>query len=257
MSYVILSATIYSADNLIEYELSTNRCTLPFGDPFTFHSLQIFSVLMFNHRSIATIISIANHIILLYINNIMMTVSISNLTTTTIVLIALTTKTTAFTPPTNSHHSPSTTSSTQLQIIGPLIRKMRGDEQAKNMPMSSLDEARLEAPGLRVGKDAWKWPPVWPYDSNFFKRDSELAAEKEKNKDMNPMNALMGGGAAEALKGGMESSGSADGAEANGVKSVEEESSDGGITFDSLKYWNDNENVKTELDERVVEKITK
>ena len=52
---------------------------------------------------------------------------------------------------------------------------------------------------------------------------------------------------------------SADGAEANGVKSsVEEESSgDGGITFDSLKYWNDNENVKTELDERVVEKITK
>ena len=139
---------------------------------------------------------------------------------------------------------------------------MRGDEQGKNMPMSSLDEARLEAPGLRVGKDAWKWPPVWPYDSNFFKRDSELMAEKEAKKDMNPMSALMGGGAAEALKqGGMES-GSADGAEANGIssssKSVEEESSgDGGITFDSLKYWNDNENVKTELDERVVEKITK
>ena len=135
---------------------------------------------------------------------------------------------------------------------------MRGDEQAKNMPMSSLDEARLEAPGLRVGKDAWKWPPVWPYDSNFFKRDSELAAEKEKNKDMNPMNALMGGGAAEALKG----MGDGDGAEANGIssssKSVEKESGDGdGVTFDSLKYWNDNENVKTELDERVVEKITK
>ena len=131
---------------------------------------------------------------------------------------------------------------------------MRGDADAKNMPMSSLDEARLEAPGLRVGKDAWKWPPVWPYDSNFFKRDSELMAEKEAKKDMNPMSALMGGGAAEALKGGMESA-----VEANGVKSsVEEESSgDGGITFDSLKYWNDNENVKTELDERVVEKITK
>jgi len=138
---------------------------------------------------------------------------------------------------------------------------MRGDADAKNMPMSSLDEARLEAPGLRVGKDAWKWPPVWPYDSNFFKRDSELVAEKEAKKDMNPMSALMGGGAAEALKGGM-GDGSADGAEANGIssssKSVEEESSgDGGIIFDSLKYWNDNENVKTELDERVVEKITK
>ena len=193
-----------------------------------------------------------------------MTISISNLTTT-IVLIALTTKTTAFTPPSKSHHvsspySPSTkqTTTTQLQIIGPLIRKMRGDSDAKNMPMSSLDEARLEAPGLRVGKDAWKWPPVWPYDTNFFKRDSELMAEKEAKKDMNPMSALMGGGAAEALKGGMES-GSADGAEANGVKSSveEEESGDGGITFDSLKYWNDNENVKTELDERVVEKITK
>ena len=188
--------------------------------------------------------------------------TISNLTTTTIVLIALSIKTTAFTPPSTQHHaspySPSTQTTTQLNIIGPLIRKMRGDEQAKNMPMSSLDEARLEAPGLRVGKDAWKWPPVWPYDSNFFKRDSELAAEKEKNKDMNPMNALMGGGAAEALKG----MGDGDGAEANGIssssKSVEKESGDGdGVTFDSLKYWNDNENVKTELDERVVEKITK
>ena len=187
-----------------------------------------------------------------------MTVSISNLTTTTIVLIALTINTTAFTPPSTQHYhtlsSPSTQTTTQLNIIGPLIRKMRGDEQGKNMPMSSLDEARLEAPGLRVGKDAWKWPPVWPYDSNFFKRDSELVAEKEAKKDMNPMSALMGSGAAEALKG------SADGVEANGVKNVEESEesgSDGGITFDSLKYWNDNENVKTELDERVVEKITK
>ena len=53
-------------------------------------------------------------------------------------------------------------------IIGPMIRKMREEKEKKKMPMAAPDEAALEAPGLRVGKNAWKWPPVWPYDETSF-----------------------------------------------------------------------------------------
>jgi hypothetical protein len=53
-------------------------------------------------------------------------------------------------------------------IIGPMIRKMREEKDKKKMPMAAADEAALEAPGLRVGKNAWKWPPVWPYDVTSF-----------------------------------------------------------------------------------------
>jgi hypothetical protein len=53
-------------------------------------------------------------------------------------------------------------------IIGPMIRKMREEREKKKMPMAAPDEAALEAPGLRVGKNAWKWPPVWPYDATSF-----------------------------------------------------------------------------------------
>lgn len=126
------------------------------------------------------------------------------------------------------------TSSTQLHIIGPMIRKMRENEDKKNMPMASSDEAREEAPGLRVGAGAWKWPPVWPYDSSFFQRQAELDAKKDgANPLSNPMQMMTG--AAEAGEGN---------------EKGEE------VAFDSLGFWSDNEEVATELDERVAEKIT-
>lgn len=150
----------------------------------------------------------------------------------------------AFSPPssisTSTISKSSQPSSTQLYIIGPMIRKMQGkDKEQQNMPMMDAEEARSEAPGLRVGASAWKWPPVWPYDANFFKRDAEITADKDKAAQNNPMGALMSGGLPKA-------GGEGEDGENNGDE----------VVFDSLKYWADNEGVKTELDERVIEKIT-
>ena len=42
--------------------------------------------------------------------------------------------------------------------------------------MASPEDAASEAPGLRVGPQAWKWPPVWPYDDELFRRPDEEEA---------------------------------------------------------------------------------
>lgn len=109
--------------------------------------------------------------------------------------------------------------------------------------MASSDESKSEAPGLRVGAGAWKWPPVWPYDNNFFKRQEELDAANKGNDNplANPMAMMTGGGGAGGAFG-------APGGEGDNVTAVE---------FDSLKFWEGKEDVMTELDERVAEKITK
>ena len=54
-------------------------------------------------------------------------------------------------------------------IISPLIKKMREENAKKNLPMVDMEEAQKEAPGLKVGKEVWKWPAVWPYDEITFK----------------------------------------------------------------------------------------
>jgi len=100
------------------------------------------------------------------------------------------------------------------------------------MPMANPNEARNEAPGLRVGANAWKWPPVWPYDANFFKRKSEMNG---KNTASNPMMNMM--------------SNPMDAFEKKDVPKVDEN------TFDSLKWWDENKDVTTDLDERVADKI--
>ena len=55
-----------------------------------------------------------------------------------------------------------------------MIRKMREEQEKKKMPMASEEERRDDAPGLRVGRGAWKWPPVWPYANNEFVRKDEI-----------------------------------------------------------------------------------
>mmetsp|Transcript_25413 Transcript_25413/g.50694 ORF Transcript_25413/g.50694 Transcript_25413/m.50694 type:complete len:611 (+) Transcript_25413:169-2001(+) len=65
---------------------------------------------------------------------------------------------------------------TELNIIGGAIRKMRAEQEKKKMPMASPEDAAQEAPGLRVGPQAWKWPPVWPYDDELFRRPDEEEA---------------------------------------------------------------------------------
>jgi hypothetical protein len=123
---------------------------------------------------------------------------------------------------------------------------MRENADKKNMPMAAPDEMRLEAPGLRVGATAWKWPPVWPYDSNFFKRQSEMDADAERRK--------RNGGAA-GLLGGMGVMGGDKKAEVGAV--VDDEDGGEGAAFDSLKYWSGKSDVRTDLDERVAERIAK
>jgi len=127
---------------------------------------------------------------------------------------------------------PKAATSTQLYIIGPMIRRMRNEKEAKNMPMANPDEAKKEAPGLRVGVNAWKWPPVWPYDNNFFKRKSEMTG---KNNAANPMLNMMN---------------PMDAFEKKDVPEVDEN------VFDSLKWWEEKKDVITDLDERVAAKIS-
>jgi len=128
---------------------------------------------------------------------------------------------------------PKAATSTQLYIIGPMIRRMRNEKEAKNMPMANPDEAKKEAPGLRVGVNAWKWPPVWPYDNNFFKRKSEMTG---KNNAANPMLNMMN---------------PMDAFEKKDVPEVDEN------VFDSLKWWEEKKDVITDLDERVAAKISR
>jgi hypothetical protein len=116
-------------------------------------------------------------------------------------------------------------------IIGPMIKRMREEKEKAKMPMASADESKNEAPGLRVGENAWKWPPVWPYDRNFFKRKSELEAAKAASSPLNMMTGQIG--------------------TPNGGDVAE------GTVFDSLGYWEKVSDVKTELDPRNAEKIKK
>jgi len=105
---------------------------------------------------------------------------------------------------------------------------MREEKEKAKMPMARADESKNEAPGLRVGENAWKWPPVWPYDRNFFKRKSELEAQKSASSPLNMMTGQL------PIANG-------DGADPS--------------TFDSLGYWEKMSDVRTDLDERVAEKI--
>ncbi len=159
-------------------------------------------------------------------------------------------------------------------IIGPMIRRMRESQQRKNLPMANPEESKGEAPGLRVGSNAWKWPPVWPYDSNFFKRKLELEAaagssgssssSKEKNAAEGMKGILTG---AMAVGGGSSSTTTTTTTTSTSnddfIKGEEDNSSSSSSSsslsvFDSLNYWNvEKKDVLTELDARVAEKITK
>lgn len=87
-----------------------------------------------------------------------------------------------------------TESSTQLYIIGPMIKKMREQNAKNKMPMASEEERDGEAPGLRVGTNAWKWPPVWPYRGEEFTPPADIVEPKDNPAAaMNMANMLNGG----------------------------------------------------------------
>ena len=119
-------------------------------------------------------------------------------------------------------------------IIGPMIRRMREDQEKKKMPMASEQERAYEAPGLRVGTGSWKWPPVWPYDRTFFVRKDELAPQG--NLDFASVAGMLSG--------------------APQIPVADEVSDE--EKFDFYKYWNEEKvNVSTEIDPAAAAALTK
>jgi len=124
-------------------------------------------------------------------------------------------------------------SSTSLHVIGGVIRKMREEKAKKEMPMASEEERKKDAPGLRVGKDAWKWPPVWPYDKYMFTRPDEIPKKPQPN-----MASMMA---------------SASGTQMPPPVVEEEEEIE---ELDLPKFWGEeNSSVLTEMDDAAIETI--
>lgn len=134
---------------------------------------------------------------------------------------------------THQQQSSSTSLNTlPTMIIGPMIKKMREENAKKRMPLATLEEAAYEAPGLRVGTTAWKWPPVWPFDSSFFQLKEEL-----DNQQTNI------GGMAGLLTGQLPE-----------IPDVDEEED----KFKPLEFWGvEHADDTTDLDPEAVEKIQK
>ena len=115
-----------------------------------------------------------------------------------------------------------------------MIKRMREEQEKKKMPMASEQERAYEAPGLRVGSSAWKWPPVWPYDQSFFVPKEDLISQGAP--DLAGMAGMM-----------------------NGLPQVSEsvEVKDK-KTFDVIQYWNEEKgNVPTELDPEAIARLKK
>lgn len=120
-------------------------------------------------------------------------------------------------------------------IIGPMLRKMREDKEKKNPPMISEEEQKGQAPGLRVGGSAWKWPPVWPYDQDFFTPIEDIQ-KPNPSASLNGMAGMLSG--------------------VPQVPTTTEAASEEIETLDVLKYWTEEKaDVKTELDALAVEKL--
>ena len=162
---------------------------------------------------------------------------------TAVAITALVGKATAFAPQsTNTNINNAHRVDTSLDavpppmIIGPMIRKMREEQEKKKMPMITGDEAVGQAPGLRVGGKAWKWPPVWPYDDTFFTPPEDIPKVDPSEKVTGMADLLTGGPQVPA-------------AETESEEKEEEK-------LDVVKYWTEEKaDVKTEMDEEAVEKL--
>ena len=121
-------------------------------------------------------------------------------------------------------------------IIGPIIKKMREQKEKDNQPMYKEDEAKGQAPGLRVGADTWRWPPVWPYDGDMFKQESDIK-EPDSTEQLKNMAGML-----------------------QGMPQVptpdEIELEDDTPQFDAFQYWGEEvADEKTELDAEAAQKL--
>lgn len=120
-------------------------------------------------------------------------------------------------------------------IIGPMIRKMREEKEKSKQPMATGEEMKGQAPGLRVGGSAWKWPPVWPYDQDFFTPPEDI---------QKPDPTAQLGGMAGMLSGVPQ------------IPTPDQIEIEEPKALDIYQFWqNEKADVKTELDEESVEKL--
>jgi Methyltransferase domain len=145
-----------------------------------------------------------------------------------------------------------TTSTTSLSallapplIITPFIKKMKNERDQKRMPMADASEAMQQAPGLRVGENAWKWPPVWPYEASFF-TSAKAAQEMNKKASLNQLVSAMSGVAQ------IQKTTGADAAEEKEGAAAAEEMGE----FTPVKYWGTEQaGVNTNMDPDAIEKL--
>ena len=121
-------------------------------------------------------------------------------------------------------------------IIGPMLKKMREEKAKQNMPLASDEERDTEAPGLRVGRGAWKWPPVWPYDREMFMRTEEIVSKQQQN----ALQGLMGGATATT---------------ATAVDSPDAAAAAAAAKLDLKQYWAEKAGVTTDIDEEAANKL--
>ena len=113
---------------------------------------------------------------------------------------------------------------------------MREEQAKKKMPMIDSKDAAGQAPGIRVGGSAWKWPPIWPYADDFFVPTEDIQTPDPSAQFQN-MAGMLNGAPQIPTPDEIE------------IKEEKE-------TLDVLKYWSEEKgDVKTELDEEAVEKL--
>eukprot|EP00977_Amphora_coffeiformis_P007380 scaffold1595_cov171-Amphora_coffeaeformis.AAC.21 len=135
-------------------------------------------------------------------------------------------------------------------IIGPMLKKMKEENQKKKMPMADPSEAANEAPGLRVGATAWKWPPIWPYDAEFFVTAKSFEAAQQKKQMSQMTSALTGIAQIPTSDNGLASPNAT--ALTNGAAATQ----DAQDVLDPLKYWGqDVAQVTTDMDPDAVARL--
>jgi len=107
---------------------------------------------------------------------------------------------------------------------------MKEEKAKKRAPMATEEDLRGQAPGLRVGASTWKWPPIWPYDQDFFTPKDDIPKAPV---GPNPMSQMMTGAPMPPTPP---------------VVEVEK--------LDPVQYWQvENVDVKTEMDEDSTEAL--
>ena len=112
---------------------------------------------------------------------------------------------------------------------------MKEQQEKKKMPMTDSAEAAKEAQGLRVGTQSWRWPPVWPYDAQFF-LPNKMSDEMEKNTNFNQMASALSGIAQSPMGSDVTPNGEQD-------------------EVDAMEFWSSEGALETELDQEAAAKL--